>query len=83
MTTTIETTVDNGSAKVRACGDVYDPEPEVGLMSQYVENLEVTYLNGDPIGAELSDDDEERIVNELIEAHNEPSEYLGPPDRWP
>ena len=80
--TTIETTINDG-LPVFASGTVCGAEPDVGLMSQFVEDLEVCFLSGHPFPDDLSDDDDQRIVNELVEAHNEPPEYLGPPDRWP
>ena len=68
---TIVTYVNNG-LPVRASGDIRDAEPLVGLMSQFVENMDVTFPNGYPLPFELSDKDDQRIVNELINAHNEP-----------
>ena len=45
---TIETTV-NGGLAVIASGNVQRAEPDVGIMSQFVEDLQVTFLNGYPM----------------------------------
>ena len=68
---TIETTIWEG-LPVFASGEVRRAEPDVGMMSQFVEDLEVTFLSGHPVPGELSDEDEQRIVNELVAAYNEP-----------
>ena len=68
---TIETTIRNG-LPVIASGEVRRAEPDVGIMSQFVEDLEVTFLSGHPVPFELSDEDDQRIVNELVAAYNEP-----------
>ena len=68
---TIETTI-NGGLAVLASGNVQRAEPDVGITAQFVEDLEVTFLNGYPIPFELSDDDDQRIVNKLVAAYNEP-----------
>ena len=71
----IRTTINNG-LPVDASGDVFDPEPDVGLLGQYVDNLVVTFLSGYPIPFELTDEDDQRLVNELVSAYNEPpSDY--------
>ena len=68
---TIETTI-NGGLAVLASGRVQRAEPDVGIMSQFVEDLEVTFLNGYPIPFELTDEDDTRLVDELVAAYNEP-----------
>ena len=70
----IETTIRDG-LPVLASGQVCRLEPDVGIMSQFVEDLEVCFLSGHPVPGDLSDDDDQRIVNELVEAYNEPPEY--------
>ena len=67
----IETTIRNG-LPVLASGRVCRAEPDVGIMSQFVEDLEVTFLSGHPVPGELSDEDDQRIVNEIVAAYNEP-----------
>ena len=47
-------------------------EPDVGIMTQFVEDLEVCFLSGHPVPGELSDEDDQRIVNKLVAAYNEP-----------
>ena len=68
---TIETTIRDG-LPVYASGDVYPPEPDVGIMTQYVDGVYVTFLSGHVIPGELSDEDDQRIVDELVAAYNEP-----------
>ena len=58
---TIETTIRNG-LPVRARGDVFNPELDVGIMSQFVDEITITFLSGDEFTGELSDEDEQRIV---------------------
>ena len=55
-----------------ASGDVYPAEPDVGIMTQYVDGVYVTFLSGHEFHGELSEDDEQRIVDEPVEAHNDP-----------
>ena len=72
---TIETTI-NGGLAVLARGNVCDAEPDVGLMEKFVDGLEVTFLNGYPVPFELTDKDDQRVVNELVAAYNEsPCDY--------
>ena len=66
---TIETYIRN--LPVFASGEVYPAEPNVGL-SSFVEDLTITLLNGDSVPGELSDEDEQRIVDLLVQAYNEP-----------
>ena len=68
---TIETTIRDG-LPVIAGGDVYSPEPDVGIMTQYVDGVYVTFLSGHEFHGELSDEDDQRIVDELVAAYNEP-----------
>ena len=68
---TIETTI-NGGLPVIASGRICRAEPDVGIMSQFVEDLEVTFMSGHPVPGELSDEDDTRIVDELVAAYNEP-----------
>ena len=68
---TVETTIRNG-LPVLASGEVRRAEPDVGIMSQFVEDLEVTFLSGHQVPGELSDEDDQRLVNELVSAYNEP-----------
>ena len=68
---TIETIIRNG-LRVLVSGDVFDPEPDVGLPRQFVDNLKVTFLSGDEFPFELSDEDDQRLVDELVAAYNEP-----------
>ena len=67
----IETTIKDG-LPVLASGEVQRPEPDVGIMSQFVEDLEVCFLSGHPVPFELSDEDDQRVVNEIVNAYNEP-----------
>ena len=69
--TTIATTIRNG-LPVIARGRVCRAEPDVGIMSQFVEDLEVVFHSGYPVPGELSDEDDQRLVNELVSAYNEP-----------
>ena len=69
--TGVRTTIRNG-LPVDASGIVRPAEPDVGIMSQFVEDLEVTFLSGHPVPGELSDEDDQRLVNELVRAYNEP-----------
>ena len=56
--------------------EVRRAEPDVGIMSQFVEDLEVTFLSGHPVPCDLSDEDDQRIVNDHLCAYNEPpSDY--------
>ena len=55
------TTIRNG-LPVIASGRVCRAEPDVGIMSQFVEDLEVVFLSGHPVPGELSDEDDQRIV---------------------
>ena len=71
---TIETTIRDG-LPVIAGGDVYPPEPDVGIMTQYLDGVYVTFLSGHEFHGKLSDDDEQRIVDELVAAYNEPPDY--------
>ena len=76
---TIETTIKDG-LPVIARGVVRPPERDVGIMGQFVEDLEIffrgkrrPYACGRPFPHELSDEDDQRIVDELVSAYNEPS----------
>ena len=71
---TIETTIRNG-LPVIASGIVYRAEPDVGIMGPHVEGIEVTFLSGHPVPFDLSDEDDQRIVDELVAAYNEPPDY--------
>ena len=71
---TIETTIRNG-LPVIVSGVVYRAEPDVGLMRPYVEGIEVMFMSGHPVPGELSDEDDQRLVNELVGAYNEPPSY--------
>ena len=68
---TIYTTIRNG-LPVLVSGEVRDAEPDVGLMTQYVEDFQIQFLSGDPITFEISDEDDQRLVDELVSAYNEP-----------
>ena len=68
---TIETTIRNG-LPVLASGAIRRAEPDVGIMSQFVEDLQITFLSGHPMVLELSDEDYQRVVDELMAAYNEP-----------
>ena len=68
---TIETTIKDG-LPVLASGDVYSAEPDVGIMTQYVDGVYVTFLSGHEFTGELSGEDDQRLVNELVDAYNEP-----------
>ena len=71
----IEIAIRNG-LRVRASGDVFDPEPEVGLVTQYVDNMEVKFLSGHPVPFDLSDEDDQLVVNAIVDAYNEsPCDY--------
>ena len=59
---TIETTIRN-DLPVLVSAELYGP---------FVEYLEIRLLNGDEFPGELSGEDEERIVDELVQACNEP-----------
>ena len=68
---TIETTI-NGGLPVFASGDVYPAEPDVGIMTQYLDGVYVRFLSGHEFKGKISDKDEQRLVNLIVEAHNEP-----------
>ena len=68
---TIETTI-KGGLPVIASAIVYRAEPDVGLMGPHVEGIEVCFLSGHPVPFELSDEDDQRIADELVEAYEEP-----------
>ena len=68
---TIETTINNG-LPVEASGRVVRADATVGPPGWVVEDLEITFLSGYPIPFELSDEDDQRVVNELVAAYNEP-----------
>ena len=68
---TIETTIRDG-LPVLASGIVRRADSTVGPAGWVVEDLEVTFLSGHPIPFDLSDEDDQRIVNELVDAYNEP-----------
>ena len=74
MLTKILTTIRDG-LPVYAFGEVYPPEPDVGLMTQYVDGVYITFLSGHEFHGELSDEDYQRIVNELVAAYNERPDY--------
>ena len=67
---TIETTI-RGGLPVLASGVVYCAEPDVGL-GPHVEGIEVTFLSGHSFTGKLSDKDDQRLVDLLVEAYNEP-----------
>ena len=67
----IETTIKDG-LPVIARGEVQRPEPDVGIMSHYIEGIEVTFLSGHPVPFEISDKDDQRLADELLEAYDEP-----------
>ena len=69
--TKIRITIRNGFP-VEVSGDVFDPEPDVGLPRQYVDNMEVRFMSGHPFPGELSDEDDQRVVNAIVAAYNEP-----------
>ena len=72
---TIETTI-NGGLPVFASGDVYSAEPDVGIMTQYVDGVYVRFLSGHEFPGKLSDLDEQRLINEIVDAYNEgPCDY--------
>ena len=71
---TIRTTIRNG-LPVLASGEVCRPEPDVGIMTQFVEDLEVTFMSGHPVPGKLSDEDDQRLVDEIVDAYNEPPDY--------
>ena len=71
----IETTIKDG-LPVIASGEVQRAEPDVGLMGPFVEDLEVKFLSGHPVPFELSDEDEQHVINAIVEAYSEPpSDY--------
>ena len=70
----IETIIKDG-LPVIARGEICRSEPDVGIMSEFVEDLEVCFLSGHPVPGDLSDEDDQRIVDELVNAYNEPSDY--------
>ena len=71
---TIETTIRDG-LPVLASGRICRAEPDVGIMSQFVEDLEVCFLSGHPVPGELSDEEDRKLVQELLEAYDEPPDY--------
>lgn len=68
---TIETTIRNG-LPVLAIGALSRADSTVGPSGWVVDDLEVTFLSGHHIPFQLDEDDEERIVDELVQACNEP-----------
>ena len=79
--TEIETTIKNG-LPVIARGIVQSDDPTVELPGRFVEDLEIffrhkrrPYACGRPFPHELSDEDEQRIVDEIVSAYNEPPDY--------
>ena len=67
---TIRSTINNG-LPVDASGEFHPPEPDVGLPRRYVDNIVITFLSGHEFPGELSDEDDQRIVQELLEAYDE------------
>ena len=72
--TKILTTIRDG-LPVYAFGDVYPREPDVGIMTQYVDVVYVGFLSGHEFHGEISREDEQRIINEIVDAYNEPPDY--------
>ena len=69
----IETTIRDGTTRAGSAVAVSaDAEPDVGIMSQFVEDVEVTFLSGHPVPGELSDEDDHAACDELVAAYNEP-----------
>ena len=71
---TIETIIRNGLPVLASgnyqrgfAGTRWQPAEPAG-----VEDLEVTFLSGHPVRFDLSDEDEQRLVDELVDAYNEP-----------
>ena len=69
--TTIQTTILNG-LPVEARGRVCRADPNVGPPGWVVEDLEMLFLSGHPVPYVLTDEEDQRLVNELVAAHNEP-----------
>ena len=76
MAIEIETTV-LGGLPVTIEGTIQGAEPDVGIMSSYVDEWYITAINGRPVKSadwimrRLSKKDEEAIVEELNEAASE------------
>ena len=63
----IETTIKNG-LPVTASATIGSPEPDVGLPYHYVDDLEIRWLSGNVCHLPLSEADEQRICDEILEA---------------
>ena len=44
-------------------------------MGRHVEGIEVCFLSGHPVPFELSDEDDRKVAQELLEAYDEPPDY--------
>ena len=66
MTTVeIQTTI-SGGLPVLARGTIGRAEPDVGIMTDYVDDYSLLWLGGQICSVDLSYHDNERIMNELI-----------------
>ena len=66
----IETNIKNG-LPVTAEGVIESPEPDVGLFCPYVSDLEIRWLSGHVCNLPLSEADEQRICDEILETVND------------
>ena len=60
-------TIINGGLPVLASSIVQRAEPDVGIMCDYVEDIEITFMSGHPFRGEISASDCERIAAEIAE----------------
>ena len=78
-------TIINGGLPVIARGVVRSAGRDVGLMGPWVDEIEIFFrppirhpfhnATGGRYRGILDDDDEQRIVDELVSAYNEPPDY--------
>ena len=66
----IETTI-KGGLPVTASATIAPPEPDVAIPGPYVaDDLEIRWLSGNVCNLPLSEADEQRICDEILEADN-------------
>ena len=67
----IETTIKNGlPVLVRATVNKCHPSEYPGR--NYIDDLEVLWLSGKPCNLDLSEEDDDRLADEIFEAYNQP-----------
>ena len=61
----IETTI--GGVPVLADAVIGLPDPDVGIPGIHVADLEISWMNGNAYNLKMSDADEDRICDEILE----------------